>query len=230
MEFLGQLAIIAVSVIFVNNYVFAKYLGLCPFIGVSKSTDSAFGMGMACCFVMTLASIISWTIQAFFLAPTEYNLFYRVASALGGDVVPTNFDLTLGLQTITFILSIASLVQIVEVALKKLSPTLYESLGVYLPLITTNCAILGVAILNVQEDLSMEVMASADFSLLSSFLSSAFRGLMAGVGFTMALLLMSGIRERLEFLNLPPSIAGAPMAFVCTGFMSLAFMGFAGVV
>ncbi len=230
MEFLGQLAIIAVSVIFVNNYVFAKYLGLCPFIGVSKSTDSAFGMGMACCFVMTLASIISWTIQAFFLAPTEYNLFYRAASAMGGDVVPTNFDLTLGLQTITFILSIASLVQIVEVALKKLSPTLYESLGVYLPLITTNCAILGVAILNVQEDLSMEVMASADFSLMSSFLNSAFRGLMAGVGFTMALLLMSGIRERLEFLNLPPSIAGAPIAFVCTGFMSLAFMGFAGVV
>lgn len=229
MEFLGELMIIAVSVIFVNNYVFAKYLGLCPFIGVSKSTDSAFGMGMACCFVMTIASIISWAIQIFFLAPTEYNLFYNVAHGVGGDVVPQDFDLVLGLQTITFILSIASLVQLVEVALKKLSPTLYESLGVYLPLITTNCAILGVALLNVQEDLSKEAMA-VDFSLMESFVTSSVRGLMAGVGFTMALLLMSGIRERLEFLNLPPTIEGAPMAFICTGFMALAFMGFAGVV
>lgn len=230
MEMLAQIAIIAVNVIFVNNYVFAKYLGLCPFIGVSKNTDSALGMGMACCFVMSLASAIAWTIQVFFLGPSEYNLFYNMVAIADASVTPEQINLIDGLQTITYILSIASLVQLVEVAMKKLNPALYQALGVYLPLITTNCAVLGVAILNYNEELMPIAVASADFSLLESFLKCTFRGLFAGVGFTMALLLMSGIRERLEFLNLPPSLEGAPIAFVCTGFMSLAFMGFAGVV
>jgi electron transport complex protein RnfA len=207
MEF-NQLLIIAISAIFINNFVLSRFLGICPYIGVSKNMDSALGMGMAVIFVMTLASTVTWLINQYMLKPTTSNIFYLIFSAKQPP------DLTY-LKTIAFILVIASLVQFVEMVVQKTSPTLYKSLGIYLPLITTNCAILGVALLNLD----------AGFN----FIESIVNGFAAGLGFTIALILMAGIRERLELAPIPKPLRGIPIAFIMAGLMSIAFLGFSGL-
>jgi H+/Na+-translocating ferredoxin:NAD+ oxidoreductase subunit A len=193
MEFIGKLFAMAIAAIFVQNFVLARFLGLCPYIGVSKKVDSAIGMGMAVIFVMTMASTITWIIQTYLLVPL--NIEY--------------------LQTIAFILTIASLVQLVEMIIQKTAPALYKALGVFLPLITTNCAVLGVAILNINEKYT--------------FIESILNGLFAGLGFTLVLVLMAGIREKLEKAELPRSMKGMPIAMIVAGCMALAFFGFAGL-
>ena len=209
MEF-QSLIIIAVGAIFVSNFVLHKFLGLCPYIGVSKQLDAAAGMGMAVIFVMSMASVVTWTIYTFFLAPTDANVLFRVF--MRGQGTPP--DLTY-LRTISFILVIATLVQFVEMVIQKVSPGLYRSLGIYLPLITTNCAVLGVSLMNINSDYS--------------FVQSLVNGFASGIGFTLALILMSGLREKLELANVPRAMKGAPIAFVMAGLMSLAFFGFAGL-
>ena len=185
---------LAIAAILVNNYILVQFLGCCSFFGVSKKTDTALGMGMAVIFVMAIASAASWAVQYFILEP-----------------------LGLGyMQTIAFILVIAVLVQIVEMAIKKMSPGLYQALGVYLPLITTNCAVLGVAILMIQKE----------FTLLQSVVYSVSTAL----GFALALVLFAGIRERLELEDVPESFRGTPIALVTAGILAMAFMGFSGLV
>lgn len=190
---LGNLISIVIGAIFINNFVFAKFLGICPFMGVSKKVESSIGMGMAVAFVMVLASAITWLVYYFMLVP--FGLEY--------------------LQTIMFILIIASLVQFVEMAIQKTSPSLYKALGVFLPLITTNCAVLGVAILNVQEGFN--------------FIETVINSFAVAVGFTLALVLLAGIRERLEYADVPRPFQGVPIAFVSAGLLAMAFMGFAGM-
>lgn len=190
---LGRMMAIIIAAIFVNNFVLSRFLGICPFLGVSKHLDSAVGMGAAVIFVMTLATLGSWTVYNLLLVPLE--LTY--------------------LSTIAFILIIASLVQLVEMILQKFSPALYQALGIFLPLITTNCAILGVAVLNIDEKYSL------GYSLVNA--------IAAGIGFTLALVLMAGLRERLELADLPPALKGKPVAFLVAGVMSMAFLGFAGL-
>ncbi|NLC70022.1 MAG: electron transport complex subunit RsxA [Desulfuromonadaceae bacterium] len=186
--------IILVSSIFVNNFVLARFLGLCPFMGVSKKIDTAIGMGAAVTFVMAVAAMVTWVIQYFILA--KFGIEY--------------------LQTIAFILVIASLVQLVEMVIQKTSPVLYQSLGIFLPLITTNCAVLGLAVLNIQVGYS--------------FLESVIFAIGAALGFTLAMVLMAGIRERVDLGPVPKCFQGLPIAFLTAGLMSLAFMGFAGLV
>jgi electron transport complex protein RnfA len=207
---LQSLLIIAVGAIFVTNFVLARFLGLCPYIGVSKNLDSAVGMGMAVIFVMSLASVVTWIIYNYFLVPTPSNLIFKIF-AKGRGTPP---DLTY-LRTISFIMVIATLVQFVEMVIQKVSPGLYRALGIYLPLITTNCAVLGVSILNINSDYN--------------FIQSLANGIFSGIGFTLALVLMAGIRERLELANVPKAMKGAPIAFIMAGCMSLAFLGFAGL-
>ncbi|MCS5421937.1 MULTISPECIES: electron transport complex subunit RsxA [Psychrilyobacter] len=190
---LGNLFGIIFGSIFINNFVFAKFLGICPFMGVSKKVESSIGMGMAVTFVMTLASAVTWVVQNYLLVP--FGLEY--------------------LQTIAFILIIASLVQFVEMAVQKTSPNLYKALGVFLPLITTNCAVLGVAILNIQEKYN--------------FIETVVNGMAAAIGFTMALILLAGIRERLEYADVPRPFQGVAIAFVTAGLLAMAFMGFSGM-
>ncbi|MFH2028891.1 MAG: electron transport complex subunit RsxA [Nanoarchaeota archaeon] len=185
---------ILMGAMLVNNFVLTRFLGLCPFFGVSKKTSPALGMGLAVTFVMSLASFITWIIYRFVLLPL--NIEY--------------------LQIITFILTIAVLVQFVELFLKRFHEKLYKALGIYLPLITTNCAILGVAFLNVQKN----------YNLIESLVF----GISAGLGFTLALLLMSGIRERLELANVPKPMQGVPIAFIIASIMSMAFMAFSGMI
>lgn len=189
MEYLA----IIFTAILADNVVFARFLGICPFIGVSKSIDSAVGMGLAVCFVMTIATAATWLLQSYVLVP------------LGLGYV----------QTIVFILVIAVLVQMVEIMLRKVSPGLYAALGVYLPLITTNCAVLGVAILACQNDMA--------------FIPSLVYALSTALGFTLALLLFSGIRMRLELAEVPAPMRGVPIALVTAGILAMAFMGFAGI-
>ena len=184
---------IFIGAVLVNNYVLAKFLGICPFLGVSKKVETALGMGFAVTFVMTLASIMTYLVQVTIL---------------------DNFGLQY-LQTIAFILIIASLVQFVEMFLKKSSPSLYEALGVYLPLITTNCAVLGLAILNIQEN----------FNLVETIVNA----LGAAIGFTLAIVLFAGIRERLELADVPESLKGFPIALITAGLMSIAFLGFSSL-
>ncbi len=184
---------IFIGAVLVNNFVLAKFLGICPFLGVSKKVETALGMGVAVTFVMTLASIMTWLVQVAIL---------------------DNFGLQY-LQTIAFILIIASLVQFVEMFLKKSSPSLYEALGVYLPLITTNCAVLGLAILNIQNE----------FNLMETIVNS----LGAAIGFTLAIVLFAGIRERLELADVPESLKGFPIALITAGLMSIAFLGFSSL-
>lgn len=191
---MGSIFTILVSTIFVNNYVFAKFLGICPFLGVSGKMETSTGMGVAVTFVTTLAGIVTFIIQKYIL--DVFNLQY--------------------LQTIVFILVIASLVQFVEMAIKKMSPTLYNALGVYLPLITTNCIVLGVAILNIQEG----------YTLIETVTSSVG----ASLGFFLALVLMAGLREKLEIADIHESLVGFPITLIATGLMSIAFAGFAGLV
>lgn len=188
-----ELILIFIGAALVNNFVLARFLGICPFLGVSKKVETALGMGMAVIFVMTLASIVTWIIYKWMLTP--FNLQY--------------------LTTITFILVIASLVQLVEIFLEKSLPALYEALGIFLPLITTNCAIMGIALLNIQKN----------YNLFQSIIFA----LGASVGFTLALVLMAGIRERLDLLSLPRSLEGAPITLITAGLLALAFMGFAGL-
>jgi Na+-translocating ferredoxin:NAD+ oxidoreductase subunit A len=202
------LMIIAVGAIFINNFVFARFLGICPYIGVSKQLDSAVGMGAAVMFVMTLASTVTWLIYHYLLAPLPSNIFVKILSLSSPP------DLTF-LKTIAFILVIASLVQFVEMVIQKTSPALYKSLGIYLPLITTNCAILGAALLNIDENFM--------------FIESIVHGFAAGAGFTLALVLMAGIREKLDLADIPPSLRGIPIAFIMAGLMAMAFLGFSGL-
>ena len=183
-----------IGAVFVNNLILVQFLGICPFLGVSKKVESAFGMGMAVTFVMAVASLVAYLVNAFLLVP------------LGIEY----------LQTIAFILVIAVLVQIVEMAIKKMSPGLYQALGVYLPLITTNCAVLGVAILMIQKE----------FTLLQSVTYSVATAL----GFGLALVLFAGIRERLEFEDVPAAFRGVPIALITASILAMAFMGFSGLV
>lgn len=208
-----ELAIIIVSVVFVNNFVLAKFLGLCPFLGVSQRTSSAVGMGAAVTFVMTLASAITWILYNYILLPGDMNIVGMIFPSVGES------GLIEVLKTISYILVIATLVQLVEMMLRKMVPTLYDSLGVFLPLITTNCAVLGVALLN-----------TTDSPQHLGFIEAIVQGFGAGIGFTIAILLMSGIRERLALLNIPKPLQGLPIAFICTGLMALAFFGFSGMV
>ncbi|HHW54785.1 MAG: electron transport complex subunit RsxA [bacterium] len=179
--------------ILINNFIVSRFLGICPFLGVSKQIETATGMGIAVTFVMTVASAVTWATERFVLA--TMGLEY--------------------LQTVIFILVIAALVQFVEMVILKTSPTLYQALGVYLPLITTNCAILGVAVINVQE--------------FYNFGQSIVSGFSAGLGFTLAIILFAGIRERLELADIPESLEGFPIALISAGLMSVAFFGFQGL-
>jgi electron transport complex protein RnfA len=203
-----SLFIIAIVSIFITNFVFSRFLGTCPYIGVSKSLDSAIGMGLAVIFVMTLASMATWLIHKLMLEPTSSNIFYILFSLDN----PPNL---IYLRTITFILIIAALVQFVEMVIQKTSPGLYQALGIYLPLITTNCAVLAVTILNVESNYN--------------FIESIVNGFTSGVGFTLALILMAGIRERLDFAPIPKALKGVPIAFIMAGLMAIAFLGFAGM-
>jgi electron transport complex protein RnfA len=205
---LQNLFVIAIGSIFINNFIFSRFLGTCPYIGVSKQLDSAVGMGVAVTFVLTMASAVTWLSYAYFLAPNESNLFYSIFSL---NKPP---DLSF-LRTIIFILVIAALVQFVEMVIQKSSPSLYKALGIYLPLITTNCVILGVALLNVEESFT--------------FIESVVHGLSAGIGFTLALVLMAGIREKLDLADVPKAMQGVPIAFIMAGLMAIAFLGFAGL-
>lgn len=198
---LGQLFAIIIGAIFVSNFVLAKFLGLCPFVGVSKDSDSALGMGMAVIFVMSMASIVTWFVYTYVLVPL--GLVY--------------------LRTIAFILVIATLVQFVEMVMEKTSPTLHRSLGIYLPLITTNCAVLGVAVVNVNQFMVTGLPKA------TSFIYTVVNGLAAGVGFTLALVLMAAIRERLELVDIPKSMRGIPITFIVAGLMAMAFLGFSGL-
>ncbi len=189
-----EILLIVVSAVLVNNVVFARFLGICPYIGVSKKLDTAIGMGFAVTFVMTLGSAIAY-------------LLYQ------GVLVPYNIEF---MQTVMFILIIASLVQVVEIVLKKVSKVLYASLGIFLPLITTNCAILGVAILANQ----------GDFNFFESVLFSFF----SAMGFILAIVLFAGIREKLETADVPEPFKNVPISFVVAAILSMAFMGFSGLV
>ncbi len=185
--------VLIIAAIFVNNIVLAQYLGNCPFIGTSKETGVAMGMGFAVVFVATMAAAITWVVQRFLLVPNDLGY----------------------LQTIAFILVIASLVQFVEMFLKKAIPPLYKSLGIFLPLITTNCAVLGIAI----------ICQRKQFSLLETVVFS----IASGVGFLLALVVLAAIRERLEMARIPQSIQGTPIALILAGLMSLAFFAFKGM-
>ncbi|HIF88448.1 MAG TPA: electron transport complex subunit RsxA [Candidatus Thioglobus sp.] len=191
---MNEYVLILVSTILVNNFVLVKFLGLCPFMGVSNKMDTAIGMGFATTFVLTLASITSYLINTYLLIPFELEY----------------------LRTIAFIVTIAAVVGFTELVVNKTSPVLHQSLGVFLPLITTNCAVLGVALLNVGES--------------NSFLQSGVYGFGAAVGFSFVLVLFSGIRERIESANVPEVFKGVPIALITAGLMSMAFMGFIGLV
>ena len=197
MEMFKSLIIILLSSVLVNNYVLSRFLGICPFLGVSKKLDQATGMGVAVTAVMLLATAVTWPIQRFILDKT--GLGY--------------------LQTIVFILVIAALVQMVELLLKKFSPSLHKGLGVYLPLITTNCAVLGVAINNFTE-------VQGGYSFVESMVNS----LGVGLGFLLAMVLFSGLRSRIDETNIPKPFRGLAVTLIAASFISLAFMGFAGIV
>jgi len=180
--------------ILVDNFVLQRFLGLCPFLGVSRKMETAIGMSMAVIFVMTMATLVTWLLYSYVLVP--YNLTY--------------------MQIVTFILVIASLVQLVETVLRKVSPTLYQGLGIFLPLITTNCAIMGVALLAVREEFT--------------FIQAIVFGLAASAGFSLALIIMGGIRERLELAQVPEALKGSAITLITAGILSLAFQGFRGML
>lgn len=189
-----ELILLFISAAIINNFVLSYFLGICPFLGVSKKIDAAFSMGLAVIFVMSITSVISWLVNNLILIPFHLEI----------------------LQYVVFILVIASLVQFVEMVIKKISPPLYRALGIFLPLITTNCAILGLALfISLRE---------------YSFVQSLVFGLGASVGFTLALVIMAGIREELETADIPESLKGAGITLIVAGILSLAFMGFAGLI
>ncbi|MBD5801844.1 Electron transport complex protein RnfA [Azoarcus sp. Aa7] len=189
-----DILLLLLSTALVNNVVLVKFLGLCPVMGVSKSMDAALGMGLATTFVITLASALCWMLDHWLLAPFELGF----------------------LRILCFILVIAAAVQFVEMVIKKTSPALYQSLGIYLPLITTNCAVLGLALLNVQQSLG--------------FMKSVLYGFGSALGFTLVLLVFAGLRERLALARVPAAFDGAPSAFITISLLSLAFMGFSGLI
>lgn len=189
-----ELMLIIVGSALVNNVVLSQFLGLCPFLGVSKKTENAAGMGGAVIFVITLSSFVTSVIYQFILVPTHMEY----------------------LQTIVFILIIAALVQFVEMFLKKAMPSLYQALGVYLPLITTNCAVLGVALINVQKDYNI--------------LQGTVNGFATAVGFTLSIIVMAGIREKIEYNDIPESFRGFPIVLITAGLMAIAFFGFSGLI
>jgi electron transport complex protein RnfA len=197
----AQFLTIFISAVFIYNVILSRFLGLCSFVAISKETKPALAMSLAVMFVTTMSSIITWFIYRFLLIP--FNLTY--------------------LRTISFILVIATFVQLVEMVIKKTSPHLYRFFGIYLPLITVNCAVLGVAVLN------SDMFFKNSASLPGSFLMSVTQGFFAGVGYLLAMLLMSGIRERFELVDAPPVFKGVPLAFIIASLMSLAVMGFNGV-
>ena len=186
--------VILLSAVFINNYVLSRFLGICPFLGVSKKLDAATGMSLAVIFVMLMATAATWPIQHFLLVPNDLGY----------------------LQTIVFILVIAALVQLVEIVLKRYVPSLHKSLGVYLPLITTNCAVLGVTILNITENYT--------------FLESMVNSLGSGLGFFLAMVMFSGVRSKIEGADIPESFKGLPVTLVAASITSLSFLGFGGVV
>lgn len=186
--------LVFIGAVLVNNVVLSRFLGICPFLGVSKRVEIATGMGLAVTFVMTIASLISYIVYNAILVPLEIEFLY----------------------TIAFILVIASLVQLVEMVIQKTSPTLYQALGVYLPLITTNCAVLGIVIINMQQD----------YSLINSIVN----GFGSAVGFTIVIVLMAGLRERIDYNNVPNAFKGYPIVLITAGLMALAFFGFAGLI
>ena len=190
---LRQLIVISISAIFIENFVLVKFLGICPFLGVSKKVETSLAMGMAVTFVMAMASVITWIVDKFVLKP--FSLDY--------------------LQTVAFILVIATLVQLVEMFLQKVSPAIYNALGIYLPLITTNCAVLGVALLNIQKEFN--------------FIQSLVFGVSAAIGFTLAIVLFAGVRERLEFSDIPEFLKGFPIALISAGLIAIAFLGISGL-
>ncbi len=189
-----DLLMLFITAVFVQNYVLYYFLGICPFLGVSKKIDSAVSMGLAVTFVMTITAVVSWIINHWILIP--YRLDY--------------------LQIVAFILVIASLVQLVEMFIRKISPPLYQALGIYLPLITTNCAIMGLALL----------AALKNFS----FIQTVIYGVGSGLGFTLAIVLMAGIREQLDLADVPQPLKGAGIALIVAGIMALAFTGFSGMI
>lgn len=199
MDYSAYITII-ISTIFINNFILSRFLGLCSFIGVSKNSGPAVSMGIAVTFVTTMASIITWLIYRYILIP--FNLEY--------------------LMTISFILVIASFVQFTEIVVQKKVPYLYKAFGVYLPLITVNCAVLGVAVLNT------DMFFFGGKAVQGSFLKSILQGFGAGAGFTLAMFLMSGIRERLEYADIPRALKDVPITFIIASLMSLAFLGFSG--
>lgn len=192
---LKELLLIFISAIVVNNFVLSRFLGICPFLGVSKKTDVALGMGIATNFVLTLSAVVTWAIQFYILDP---------------------FGLSRFLQYVSFILVIASLVQVIEMFLKKVIPELHKSLGIYLPLITTNCAILGLSLLAVNKGYNM--------------IQSAVFGLGAGIGFTLALVIMAGIREEIETADIPEGLKGVGITLLTAGILAIAFTGFSGLI
>ena len=189
-----SLVMILISSVLVNNYVMSRFMGICPFLGVSKKTDTAVGMGLAVTFVMTVASALSYLVYTLILVPTNKEYLY----------------------TIAFIFVIVSLVQFVEMVIQKVSPVLYSALGVYLPLITTNCAVLGVAVLNMQ----------SEYNLLESVVS----GFAGGLGFMLGIVLFSGIRERIAHNKILKCLEGFPIALISAGLMAIAFLGFQGLI
>ncbi|MFC2169053.1 electron transport complex subunit RsxA [Acidobacteriota bacterium] len=189
-----EFAAVFITAILINNFVLYYFLGICPFLGVSKKIDSALSMGLAVTFVMTITAVISWVINTWILIP--YELDY--------------------LQTVSFILVIASLVQLVEMFIRKISPPLYQALGIYLPLITTNCAIMGLALLAARKDYS--------------FPETVIFGVGSGIGFTLAIVLMAGIREQLDLADVPAPLKGAGIALIVAGIMALGFLGFTGMI
>ena len=192
MKLFVELVLLSLTTILANNYVLVKFLGICPFLGVSKKVDTAVGMSVAVTFVMVVASVVTFFVQKLLIAA---NIEY--------------------MQTVAFILVIAVLVQVVEMAIQKFSPALYSALGIYLPLITTNCAVLGVALLNVQEEYD--------------FIHTLVYSFSAGLSFMLAIVLFAGVRERLESSDIPKALQGFPIALITAGLMALAFLGFSGM-
>jgi electron transport complex protein RnfA len=194
MEEFTQILLLFISTVLINNFILVRFLGICPFLGVSKQVETAFSMGLATTFVMTLTAAATWLINTFILE--AFNLPF--------------------LQYVSFIIVIASLVQFVEMFIKKTSPVLYKALGIFLPLITTNCAIMGLALLIPLNGYS--------------FIASVVFGFGAGVGFTLAIVLMAGLREKLEFGDVPEVLKGVPVTLIIAGIMAMAFMGFSGLI
>ena len=193
MDSVIDILLLMLSAVLVENYIFSKFLGICPFLGVSEKPDTALGMGFAVMFVMTLSSAATWAVYHFILVPFHLEF----------------------LETIAFILIIASLVQFIEMFLRKFIPALYEALGIYLPLITTNCAVLGAALLNIQN--------------VYSFVESLAYGFASAAGFTLAIVIFAGVRIRISFADVPKSFKGIPIAMIAAGLIAMAFSGFSGM-